>query len=73
MELAFLFILFGIVFGIATIMNGYKNNTRLKCHDLGVGHVWVTKGDGENTYLVCEKCKSLPGGGTEEGNGNYDF
>lgn len=74
MELAFLFIVFGIVFGIATILNGYTNNTRLKCHELGVRHVWVTKGSGENTYLVCEKCHLLPSGETEEQDrGNYDF
>lgn len=74
MELAFLFIIFGIVFGIAIVMNSYTNNTRLKCNELGVRHEWVTKGIEGNTYLVCEKCKVLLSGLNEESDrGNYDL
>ena len=74
MELAFIFIFGAILYGIITVTSMANNNTRRKCHEIGVRHVWVVKDTGENTYLVCQKCHYLPNGETEEsGNGEYDI
>jgi hypothetical protein len=72
MEMVFIFILFSILYTIAIFIDGIKGNTRFKCHELGVRHVWVVKGFDENTYLVCEKCHTLPSGETEERDGGRD-
>lgn len=48
-----------------------SDNTRSRtCDELGEPHKWVTRKVGENEYLVCEKCKILPGGHKEEGDGH---
>ena len=35
-----------------------------QCHELKQPHKWVWK---EQGYMVCSKCKMLPGGDKEEG------
>jgi hypothetical protein len=57
MEVAFIFIMFGIAFGLSLLLDKLTVNTRVRCNELGVRHVWVKEGTGDNFYIVCEKCK----------------
>jgi hypothetical protein len=61
------------MYGVITILGTLENNTRKRCDEWGVRHEWVKKGDGDNKYLVCEKCKVLLSGLKEENDrGNHD-
>lgn len=59
-----LFIFFRLLFGSGGV------NTSITCDMKGEPHDWIEKQQDEHGYLVCSKCRMLPGGRTEEGDGN---
>ena len=59
-----------VIFLLVTIAGELSNiNTSTICRDKGEPHKWIEKGEKGNEYLVCEKCKMLPGGMKEENDG----
>ncbi len=52
---------------IAIFRSTSDNGLKQHCYSMKQPHKWVRKGEDPNSYLVCETCKMLPGGQTEEG------
>ena len=66
MDIGFLLIMAGFIYGVILLIK-FNSSTSLKCDEKGELHVWVVKGLKPNSYLVCSKCRVLPGGDQEEG------
>lgn len=62
-----------LIFGLLVLTAGFfakalttKVNIRAHCADLGQTHAWIYKElDHGHAYMVCQKCKHLPGGDKE--------
>jgi len=61
------FIVLFIIFFIHFFAKNVITNTQT-CDKFKLPHKWIVKYNGEDSYLVCERCKMLPGGDLEEGN-----
>lgn len=75
MELAFVFLFCGIMYGIITIMSIYGGMNRTRCDSRGVRHVWEIEESNGKKYRICNDCKWIPENDPVDDSerGKYDF
>lgn len=65
MEYIFLFVCAYIF--LSVVFNASKGvNTLQRCDEKGEPHEWIIAGSEDATYMVCNRCRILPGGIKEE-------
>ena len=52
---------------VIAILLPTRHNTNITCDMIGEPHQWVERGEEDNKYMVCERCRVLPCGFREEG------
>lgn len=61
---------FIIMYGIITTLS---QNRHTRCDELGIRHIWTSKGEEGKEYTICQACKYIPSSYKKGEGDNHDL